>query len=320
MRLDQLSGDILQQADSNPALRAVALANLRASSQIFEYAQFYSFLGNADLPKKAATEAGGSQRSVDSDYAAVTGSPTYGNVALQIFGDKLLTDIANERRGGNIESERVRELITFCSRMGKYFMYQIINGSGTPPQMHGLKNLIQAAQIFTLGGGSDGGYVPLGNSDTNKADQQAFLESLDNLINHAGAGAILIAGPKMISRLTAIAREHVLYTNVDGVFGLVAIYNGVPIVNAGYSKDLTTLVISETDTVGDSINNCTSIYAVRFGERQDVTIGTNVGLQVRDLGLVGTQYSTLVEMDADLTILNPLAAWKLQGIMLTQPT
>ena len=120
---------------------------------------------------------------------------------------------------------------------------------------------------------------------------------------------------KMISRLTAVAREYVQFTSVDGVFGQVMSYNGVPIINAGYSKDKVTPVLPQNEVVGADAN-CCSIYCVKFGEREDVTIGTNVGLQVRDLGLVGTQYTTMVEMDANQTILGVNAAWRLKGIKL----
>lgn len=314
MKLEQLSGETSQTSDSNPALRAVAIGEMRGVSQIFDFAEFYSFVGNADTPKKPDTTTGGNQRAVNTDYTGVVGAPAYGAVTLQIFGDKVKTDIAYERRGQDVPSERVRELQSFARGIGRYFMYQLINGSGTPPQMHGLKNLIQAAQTLSLDGeGSAGQAVPLGNSDANKASQQAFIEALDNLIASCGAGSILIMNAKMISRLSAIAREYLLISNINGVFGPVTMYNGVPIINAGYSSDLTTPVIGSAETVGDD-TDCTSIYCVRYGEKTDTTIGTNVGLQVRDLGLVGTQYTTLVEMDADQTILGATSAWRLQGI------
>ena len=316
MRLEQLSGETSQQSDSNPALRAVALGEMRGVSQIFDFAEFYSFVGNADAPKKPAAEAGGSERTINNDYAGVVGAPNYGMVTLQIFGDKVKTDLAYERRGGNVESERVRELQSFARGLGRYFMYQLINGTGVAPQMHGLKALIQAAQTLSLdGAGAAGKQVPLGNSDANKALQQAFIEKLNELIANVGQGGILIMNPKMISRLSAIAREYVQYTNINGVFGPVTMYNNVPIINPGYSKDLITPVLPQNEVVGAN-NDCCSIYAVRYGEKADTTIGTNVGLQVRDLGLVATQYTTLVEMDADQVILGATSAWRLQGIQL----
>lgn len=314
MRLEQLSGETSQRSDSNPALRAVALGEMRGVSQIFDFAEFYSFVGNADAPKKPAAEAGGSERTINNDYVGVVGAPNYGAVTLQIFGDKVKTDIAYERRGGNVESERVRELQSFARGLGRYFVYQLINGTGVAPQMHGLKVLIQAAQTLTLGG-ADGATVPLGNSDANKVLQQAFIEKLDELIASVGQNAILVMNPKMISRLSAIAREYMQFTNINGVFGPVTMYNNVPIINAGYSKDMITPVLPQNEVVGVS-NDCCSIYAVRYGEKADTTIGTNVGLQVRDLGLVATQYTTLVEMDADQTILGATSAWRLQGVRL----
>jgi hypothetical protein len=314
MKLEQLSGETSQVSDSNPALRVVALNEMRSASQIFEYAEFYSFAGNADKPKKAATEAGGSQRAVGNDYTPVAGAPDTADVALAILGDKIQTDIAYERRGGSVDSERVRELQSFSRGLGRYFMYQLINGTGLNNQIAGLKALIASGQTTALD--TNGLQVVLGNSADAKAVQQAFIEALDSLIASVGQGAVLIMPPKLISRLSAIAREYIKVDSVDGVFGAVTSYNGIPIVNAGYSKDKVTPVIPFTEACGTTLTGCGSIYCVKFGEKEDVTIGTNVGLQVRDLGLVGTQYTTMVEMDAQLAILALTSAQRLKGILL----
>jgi hypothetical protein len=314
MLLEQLSGETTQTSDSNPALRAVALNEMRGASQIFEYAQFYSFLGNADNPKKAATEAGGSQRAIGSDYAGVEGAPSTAPVALAILGDKVLTDLAYERRGGSVESERIRELQSFARGLGRYFMHQLINGTGDNNQMAGLKALIAAAYVTALD--VNGLQVVAGNDSEAKAVQATFIEALDSLIASVGAGAVLIMPSRGISRLSNIARDSVKFDDIDGVFGQVTSYNGTPIINAGYSKDKVTPVLPFTEACGTTATGCASIYCVKFGEKEDTTIGTNVGLQVRDLGLVGVHYTTLVEMDAQATILAPTSAQRLKGFML----
>lgn len=313
MKLAELSGSTKQTVDLNPALRTIAIGEMYKATQLFNYAEFYSMIGNSDAPKKVATEAGGSERAINADYTGANGAPAYGSVTLQILGDLIKTDLAYERRGGSIESERERELKSFASGIGRYFMYQFINGTGSSNQIAGLITQIQASETLSMG--VNGAQVPLGNSDANKGAQQAFLEALDSLIASVGAGGVLFMNPKTISRLTAIAREYVKVDNVDGVFGLVTSYNGVPIVNSGYSKDKTTLVQGQAETVGTS-SDCCSVYCVRFGEKVDTTIATNVGLQVRDRGLVGVQYNTLVEMDAQVAILNAKSAFRLKGVRL----
>ena len=312
MKLQQLSGQTSQVADYNHGLRTIALGEMYKATQLFNYAEFYSMLGNADAPKMNSTDVGGSQRAINSDYVGTTGAPVTTAISLEILGDLIKTDLAYERRGGNIESERERELKSFASGLGRYFVNQFINGSGGGNQITGLVNQIVAAETIELGSGN-GLDVALGNSDAVKKAQQAFIEGLEELIAQVGAGAVLLMSPKTISRLSAIARERILVSSVDNVFGLVTSYNGTPIVNAGYSKDKTTLVLPNTEVVGAS-QDCCSVYCVRFGERADVSIATNVGLQVRDRGLVGVQYNTLVEMDAQVALLNAKSAFRMTGV------
>jgi len=94
----------------------------------------------------------------------------------------------------------------------------------------------------------------------------------------------------------------------------VMYYNEVPVRPAGYDRN-GNRVLPHTETVGTS-NNCTSLYAVRFGEKADVTMATNVGVEVSDLGIVGVHYTHNVDFDADLSILNDKAAARLEGIII----
>ena len=154
--------------------------------------------------------------------------------------------------------------------------------------------------------------VPLGNDNASKTAQQKFLEAINQLIQKVDGGAqALFMNAFVLSRLTTIAREFIQWQ--PNTFGmLVPYYNGVPLRDAGYDKT-GDLVIPNDETVGNN-NDCTSVYAVRFGEAGDLSIATNVGVEVKDLGLVGVHYTHSVEFDADLVLLNDLAVARLEGI------
>lgn len=317
MKLFQLSGQTAQTTDSNPALQAVALNEMRLASQIFEYAEFYQMVGNADNPATAAGYHAGDSRAVNSDYTGVATALSEATLTLKILGDTVKTDIAYERRGGNIESERVRQLKGAAKGIGRHFMDLVINGndSSVATQFDGLAIKCNENSTETvLGGGSDGAQVVLGNDNTAKKSQQQFLYYIDYIISLVGNPSCLIMGQNGVSYLSAIAREFLAVQTVDAALGQnVTFYKGIPIVNAGYSHDLTTSVIGVAETCGSS-TDCSSIYAVKFGEKEETTFATNVGVQVRDRGLVGSQYVTMIDFDCVLGTLNTKASRALKGI------
>jgi hypothetical protein len=118
---------------------------------------------------------------------------------------------------------------------------------------------------------------------------------------------------KTWGRLNTLAREFVTYkANEFGI--LIPYYREIPIVDSGIDKAGAD-IITNTETLGTS-TDCTSIYAVRFGERSNLTIATNIGLEIADLGLVGNFYTHSVELDADLGLCDDTAIARLEGIRL----
>jgi len=309
-----------QGKGANPDLQALALGAMISSAPILNYAEWYSMIGTSDVVPEHSTAVGGSGRILNNDYTAVTTSVDTRTVTPQILGDLIRTDQALERRWGGIEgiaSERARQLIAFSKGLGRYFTNQLFNGNDIAPNLHGLKSQVVAGQILSMG--TNGDTVPLGNSEANVIKQQTLLEKLYELINLVPSGAqVLVMNSKAISRLTAIAREYISVTNVNDALGATQVltsFNSIPIVNAGFAKDGTTFVIPNTETKGTS-NDCTSIYAIRFGEKEDVGLATNIGLQVYDRGLVGVHYTTAVEMDVNVLVQNDKAIARLEGIRL----
>lgn len=318
MRLNQINASDGQTGD-NPALRALAIAAMTAAAPILNYAEFYTMVGNADKVAKASTAAGGEVRAINSDFSATNTTVAFADATLTILGDMIATDQALERRGYTVTSERARQLEEFCRGMGRFFTDQIVNGDGTSNALTGVKSLMPSGQILKYGG-NNGGTVLLGNSDTNKTTQQNFIEALDELISMVSGGAtVLICNDKVRARLQSVLREYVTVTTITDAMGqpmqLVS-YNGIPLIDAGYKKDGTTKIITNTETLGTSSNACSSVYAVRFGERIDLSIATTNGLNVKDLGLVGNKYNTSVEFDAGTLLQNDKAIAVMQGIKL----
>jgi hypothetical protein len=286
-----------------------------ANSNILQIAEFYPIVGNADNTRKASDATGGRFRAVNTDYDTNPVNPKFATPILKIFGDKVEVDRANERRGSDIASVRAADLLQFGRDLGKNFQKYFFIGDADVDvkQFNGLNKIIPDAN--KIGPASANGLqVITGNDNAAKKSQQELLELINLLILQIDGGAqALLANSVMISRLTTIAREFIQYTTSD--FGEpIALFRNIPILPCGAGSDKAEY-ITNVEEYGDS-NNCTSIKAIRFGEKTDLSIATNVGLEVKDLGLVGNFYTHSVDFDLDLVLLKNAAVAELQGIII----
>ncbi len=307
MRLNQISaGDELTQ---------LVVKKMTEKANVLLFAEFYSIFGNAEYTRKTATASGGKFRSLDSDYDLNVITPAFASPALKILGDHVQVDQAHERRGKDINSVRASELLNFAANLGREFQNYFFNGNSTDEaeQFDGIKKLVPAFQKITAA--QNGLSIDLGNSDAAKGRQQKFLELLDTLIGSIDGGAqVVYMDSKTLARLTTIAREF--FTTQPDAFGRpIKYYNDIPVLPSGYDN-AGNRVIEHAEACG-SANNCTSIYAVRFGERSDLSIATNIGVDVRDLGLVGSFFTHKAELDAAPVVLNDKAVGRLEGIIIS---
>lgn len=311
MKLNAIGGS----AASDPTLRTLVTANMYSTASVLNYMEFYTFSGNADTLRKGVNSTGmGQTRSLDEGYSEKTTTPSFGAIALKILGDQIKTDIAHERRSGDIGSERRRQLEAFGKNLGLFLNDQLINGDGTGENISGIKSLIPESRIVTLG--ENGMVVPVGTTDTARKAQLTYLKKLVQFIRSIKGGAsCLFMNFDMIALLWAIGQTYMTKTNaVDALGNMfeVSAFGGVPIVDTGYKNDGTGLVIPSTETVGTS-NDCTSIYAVKFGEKENLTAATNTGLEVVDKGIIGTQYVTMVDFDMNIGLFDDLSVGKFEG-------
>lgn len=304
----------LHQISAKDELTGVVIRQMMERSSILQFAEFYRITGNAEFLRKAASASGGQFRQVNNDYPENIVNPVFINTSLKILGDVVLVDQANERRGLDISSMRAAELINLAQSLGRQMQKYFFNGDSgvNVDEFDGLKKLISANQRIVAS--ANGLSIDTGNSDTAKAKQQKFIELLEQLIESVDSGAqVIFMDGRTLARLTSIAREFI--TTHTNEFGApVKYYNGIPILTAGYDKN-GQRIISHTETCGTSAN-CTSVYAVRFGERSDLSFATNVGLDVQDLGLVNNFYTHKVEMDISLSLLNEKSAARIEGLII----
>lgn len=303
----------INQISANDTNSRAVVQRMLENSTILPYAEFFPIVGNADYVRKAATATGGVFRALDADYADNQITPAFATPTLKILGGKVQVDRAHERRGADVPTVRGLELMSFAENLGRQFQNFFINGTGADNQFTGLKLTVPAAQKITAA--TNGHTVTLGNDNAAKLSQQKFIELLNQLIEAVTMGAqLLVMDGLTLSRLTTIATGMMTVQPND--FGKpVQYFNGIPVVAAGYDKD-GNRILPHTETVGTG-TTCTSVYAMRFGERSNLSVATNIGVEVVDKGLVGVHYEHHVEFDAALALLNDKAVARLEGIIIS---
>lgn len=289
MKLWELPGSINGEAAENPAIRSLVFEAMRANAPILEYAEFYQVTGNSDSPRKAVSASGGQVRTINDTYPDNKIDPSFGSVTLVTFGDIVQTDIANHRRGIDVNGARLNDVLAFAKNMGKNLQYNLVNNT-------------------TWNGFLKSGFIPTARVTSFSSDlsTDAKRKNLVMLIKEqmadVGNPDCVIMDVAVLSEISGLAMEYVKY-GPNNLGGFIPSIDGVPIVLSGYNSSGTKTLPATTGTG----SNATKIIVARFGEKSDLTLATSVGLQVKDLGLVGTAYETLVELDIDAALLDNTA-------------
>jgi len=318
MKLWEINGATPSQ-EGHAAMRNVVMSNMRAASKLLEYLEFYTFKGSSDkIYPKSDTKGGSFRKLNDKAEAKTTNLGTPINMDWFIYSDTVQTDRALINRGIVVTDEHIRSLIAMSQSLGRDLTHRVINGTGVD-QISGLKKLITGNQVLPWGG-ADGGYLPIGDSAEDKALRRAFFEYLNKVI-YALNPDCLVMNSDMIARIETCGMEFVRTTKVKDALGKeqrIVDYKGFPLVDAGFQADEESLVIGSNESCGTS-NDCTSIYAVKYGEKKDVVLSTTEsGLYVAHTPNKDNFVSTDIELQFDQKIARKKSAVRLNGIRLNK--
>ena len=284
------------------------------SHPLNQFLEFYPIIGDAGYVQRDSDASGGVGRVKGTDFTAGTEVGDWGTPALKIFGDSKQIDQAEQRRGKNISSLADRMLVSLAMYQAWNFAEKFISGTVSTSMWDGIAALCVAGQKNPIA--TNGAVIPGGNSDANRALQQAFFEALDVTIGMVvgGAEAILV-NSKLHSRLTNVYKEAFTVPEGQEQYGVrIPYYNGVPVIPMGRNSSGTE-ILPFTETQGTSTNACSSIYVVAFGEEHSVSVGTNTGYNAY-LSKVAEKYRVTFEGDFVPTLFHNKAVAALQGLKL----
>jgi hypothetical protein len=281
-----------------------------------------------------ATLPGVEFRAVNAAYSETTGTVNQKTEALTIIGGDADVDTFIQQTRGNVNDQRATQDRMKVKALSYAWQNALINGDVAVDanSFDGLKKRLTGAQVLSHVGINGGPIV--GNGGT---DAHAFFDDLEALLalvpgisgdngalymNSTTRSKILSAMRRLnisiepIGRLPAPIRASVTSSTRINQAQLPT-YNGIPLIDIGTKGD-NTLILPNTETLGTS-TDCSSIYAVRFGESegdQAVTGLSNGGVSVRDLGELQTKPAlrTRIEFFSSLAIFGGKAAARMQGV------
>ncbi len=288
-----------ESGNENAAQRTLVIDQMRMHAPLIDLIEFYQMSGNADTPRKASGASGGRMRAIDNDFPDNKATPEFGSVALTVFGDLIQVDQAHVRRGIDLASARLRELKAYGRDLGKNFQNLIVNGdSANPNEFNGIKAQMPAARKTAFGYGV--------NTEALIRDLvQAIFLGIDDTPN----ACAIIMDAQLKSSISKYSDKIITaFTNELGK--QVLSINGVQLVVAGKKPDGTrVLPWNPADSASE-----TSVLIMYSGEEDGFAFASNSGLEVRDLGLVGSHWDTTCELDVDADLLDDSALYEITGI------
>jgi hypothetical protein len=275
------------------ALRKGVIEIFPRSSAVLERLPFYSISGNSYTYNREETLPNVAFRAVNATYTADTGVINPITENLVILGGLSQVDRVIVKSQGNMNNIRAIHDGMKAKAASLEYTRCFFKGdsSVTATEFDGLEKRLVGDQIIDMSG-------------------TLTLDKLDELIDAVqGSPDVLFMNKTLRRKTNALMRAAGQATEtISDAFGRqINAYAGMPI------------GIIEDDKDGDEIldfdedGTTTSIYAVRFGF--DMLSGLQNGtIDVEDLGLVETQYKTLIEWLTGLVVWHGKSAARLYGI------
>lgn len=310
---------LLQQISPNDPVTSLALEGLLSSAPILQDAQFYSRTGSADRVKEtreAETPASIFRSLNESPNSATGAAPNYLTPAKKIVSYDAKVDTILEHRNEDAEAELAHQTRLKSEEAGWILQEKFFEGDDAvdPESFDGLRNKVSGDWLLQAGeAGGNGVVLLLGNSDEAVAAQQTSTEELLKLFAMVRGGATHCYMNEFLKiRWITVAKALGYYRQTKDELGNLVDNIGTTIIRgAGFAKNGTPL-LPFNETVG-AASNASSIFAVRWGERINLSVLTSVGLKAQYAGQSGNYIINNVNMDIELVLQNPTALVQSQG-------
>jgi HK97 family phage major capsid protein len=284
----KLSNDIVLQG---------VIETIVLDSPILQVMPFIEIAGNGLTYNRENTNPSASFFSVGDTW--VEGTPTFTQITstLSIVGGDADIDNYLLATRSNLQDMQAAVIRLRAKAVQQKFEDTFINGDTAvdAKSFDGIDKLTIGGQIATMG--TNGATLSL-----------AKLDELIDLVK-AGGPSLLVMSKRTRRTLNNLARTTGSFLQTDrNEFGqMVQFYDGVPIGVSDY--------ISDAKTVGTS-TDCSTIYAMQFGEGALAGLTAPGGLQVENIGSLETKDATRtrVKWYVSMALFNTIKVAKLVGV------
>jgi len=281
---------------SNDVLLTGVIETVVKESPVLQALPFIEIVGNGLTYNRENAAATASFFDVGDTWTEDTPTFTQQTATLKILGGDADIDNFLLATRSNVQDLEAAVVQLKAKAVQEKFDDTFINGDtgGDPKSFDGLDVLAAAGQTITMGVDGD----------------TLTLEKLDELIDLVKTGKpdMLLMSKRSRRTMNELARSGSFVEADRNAFGqMVQFYDGIPV---GVSDH-----ISDAQTVGLSAD-CSTIYAVQFGEGGVAGLTATGGLQVEAVGNLADQDATRtrVKWYVSLAVFNDLKLSKLIGV------
>ena len=281
---------------TNDLLLRGVIETIISESSVLEHLPFISVTGTALTYNRENAAPTVDWYAVGDTWAESTPTFTQVTATLRILGGDADVDNFLQQTYAD-PNDLEAEVVALKAKAVAYEFSQTFydgDAGGTPTQFNGLVNLVSGGQLLTAG--ANGAALT--------------LDLMDQLIDTVKPGRpdALFMAKRTRRKLSSLRRAsgNLLETDVDQFGRRALFYDGIPILVDDF--------IPITETQGSS-NDCSSIYAARFG-RQGIMGLQNSGIQVERVGELETKDATRTRIKwyCGLGLFGTLGLARLRGI------
>jgi hypothetical protein len=261
-----------------------------------------------------------STRKINAGFSESSGKFQQKVEGLYIFGHYIDVDTVLETAS---PGQRQLQRKMSARAMSFKFNDMFINGDPASDEFKGLK--MRVDDVYAMGGIYTGQYIDGGSATPGRGvnydstERQYFLDKLNEL-GHAIAehkpDAYLLNDKLYLCFESCFRRESLFSQVKDQYDRVVNAFKGVPLIDMGVNADQTTEVITNTETLSGGTDE-TSIYAIKYGEKEYLWGLQQEALDVKDLGILQTapKYRDQVQWVIGLAVSNPKAIARAYGFV-----
>lgn len=300
---------------STDTLKRGVIETFSRNSAVFELLPFMEIAGNAYAYNQEQALPNIAFRGVNEAYIEGAGLIVQESERLTILGGDVDVDKFLAQTRGNVNDLRAIQTEMKSKALALEWTRTFFKGdvADNVKSFDGLEKRVAGDQvIYADGSGTAGKSFAV-------ADDSLFLGKLDELIDAVeGEPDVLFMSKSMRRKVKGVLQRsaHYIESGEDSFGRPVATYSGVPI-RIIETDGAGVEILGYSETVGTSVTNTASIYAVKFGADQYVSGLRNGSVNVRDLGEIDEKpvYRTRIEFYSGLAIFHPRAVARLAGIL-----